>query len=73
MIGKYQLKLERVYKVNLLWKKVMFNAYPWKDWVFNVKMVFSSFSVEQRTTVGDVCSDPGLTDVLVMGVLIEGF
>lgn len=48
----------------------MFNAYPWKDWVFNVKMVFSSFSVEQRTTVGDVCSDPGLTDVLVMGVLI---
>lgn len=31
------------------------------------------FSVEQRTTVGDICSDPGLTDVLVMGVLIEGF
>lgn len=38
------------------------------------KMVFSFiFFVEQRTTVGDICSDPGLTDVLIMGVLIEGF
>lgn len=53
----------------------MFNAYICmkRQWVFSVKLFSLLFSVEQRTTVGDICSDPGLTDVLIMGVLIEGF